>query len=54
MKKIPLSPEWMSLIGFAIIKLTFHFLTNTNYGLHRDDDGNFAPDRSLQLAGLAI
>ena len=34
MKK--LSTEWIIIIGFIITKLTIHFLTNTNYGLHRD------------------
>lgn len=34
MKK--LSTEWKIIIGFVILKLALHFLTNTNYELHRD------------------
>jgi len=37
MKKIQLSPEWILIISFAIFKLAIHFLTNTSYGLHRDE-----------------
>jgi hypothetical protein len=28
--------EWWIILGFAILKLAIHFLTNTNYELHRD------------------
>ena len=28
---------WSIAIGLAVIKLLVHFLTNTNYGLHRDE-----------------
>jgi len=31
-----LSKEWLLIISLALIKLTIHFLTNTNYELHRD------------------
>jgi 4-amino-4-deoxy-L-arabinose transferase-like glycosyltransferase len=36
MKRIPISPEWLLIIALAIFKLMIHFLTNTNYELHRD------------------
>ena len=36
MKKFKISRDWVIIIGFAIIKLMIHFLTNTNYELHRD------------------
>lgn len=28
--------DWLIIIGLAAIKLLVHYLTNTNYGLHRD------------------
>jgi hypothetical protein len=31
-----LSNEWILIIALAIIKIMIHFLTNTNYELHRD------------------
>ncbi len=31
-----LSPEWILIIALALFKLIVHFLTNTNYELHRD------------------
>lgn len=31
-----LSNEWILIISLALIKLIIHFLTNTNYELHRD------------------
>ena len=31
-----LSNEWILIITLALIKLIIHFLTNTNYELHRD------------------
>ncbi len=34
MKKI--SNEWLLIIALAFVKLAIHFLTNTNYELHRD------------------
>ncbi|MFC2137846.1 glycosyltransferase family 39 protein [Bacteroidota bacterium] len=36
MKKFNISKEWIIIIGLALIKLLIHFLTNTNYELHRD------------------
>lgn len=34
--KSRLTPEWLIILGLALIKLSIHFLTNTNYELHRD------------------
>jgi hypothetical protein len=31
-----LSHEWILIIALALFKLAIHFLTNTNYELHRD------------------
>ena len=31
-----LSTIWILIISLSLIKLIFHFLTNTNYELHRD------------------
>lgn len=36
MKTIRLSTEWVLIIGLVFFKLAIHFLTNTNYELHRD------------------
>ncbi len=36
MKKIRVSPELLLITGLALCKLAIHFLTNTNYELHRD------------------
>jgi 4-amino-4-deoxy-L-arabinose transferase-like glycosyltransferase len=36
MKRISLSQEWPLIIALALFKLAIHFLTNTNYELHRD------------------
>ncbi len=37
MKKPAEKSLYQLIAGFAIIKLLLHFLTNTNYGLHRDE-----------------
>jgi hypothetical protein len=34
--RIEIAKEWVLLIIFTVIKLLIHFLTNTNYELHRD------------------
>jgi len=34
--KLNISKEWYIIIGLALFKLLIHFLTNTNYELHRD------------------
>ncbi len=36
MKTIRVSTEGLLIIGLALLKLAIHFLTNTNYELHRD------------------
>lgn len=36
MQKIRLTPEWRLILGLVLVKLVLHFVTNTNYGLHRD------------------
>ncbi|MGH7493495.1 MAG: glycosyltransferase family 39 protein [bacterium] len=36
MKRISVSSEWLLLSGLALGKLASHFLTSTNYELHRD------------------
>lgn len=34
---LPPRIHWPFLLGLAALKLTIHFATNTNYGLHRDE-----------------
>ena len=34
--KTTLTPEWLLIGSLALLKLLIHFLTNTNYELHRD------------------
>ncbi len=33
---IKISKEWLIILGFAVLKLSIHLATNTNYELHRD------------------
>jgi hypothetical protein len=36
MQKLNVRPEWVLILCLALMKLLLHFLTNTNYELHRD------------------
>jgi len=49
-----ISIEWMLIIFFVLIKLLIHFLTYSNYELHRDAYLYYAQGENLAWGYVAV